>query len=76
MEHLLKTWQAHSKTANKDAVSRMLAGAYAIMDREGQGCEEGNANKLMLCPSKTGSASRVLATESIGHQRAIGKKYM
>ena len=46
------------------------------MDREGQGCEEGNANKLLLCPSKIGSASRVLATESIGHQRAIGKKYM
>ena len=59
-----------------DAVSRMLAGASAIVDRDGQGCEEGNANKLLLCPSKTGSASRVLATESIRHQRTIGKKYM
>lgn len=31
----------HSKTANKDAVSRMLAEVHLILDRQGQGGEEG-----------------------------------
>lgn len=41
MEHLLKIWQPPSKTANKDAVSRMLARVHVILDRQKQESEEG-----------------------------------